>query len=347
MLQAIHEARKGGKRVFPNPLVGALVLDEKGDIVSAGYHACCGAPHAERDALGRAAKTEGCTLVVTLEPCCHHGRTPPCTHAIIEAGIKRVVVAMVDPDPHVSGSGIAELTAHGIQVETGLMEPQAEELNETYIHHRKTGRSLLHLKMAGTLDGRSAAADGTSRWITGESSRQKVHEYRRNAHAVLAGGGTAIADDPLLTVRDVDCNPEDQPARIIYTDSELPEHLQIFCTPGRTIIATGSNISVPDSAELWTDIHSPKDLLGRTAEEGLGLILCEGGKTLAASLLRAEMVDRLSIFTAPALLGEKGYPLVGDLETGSIDDIIRLEDVTVERIGEDVLTEGKVVYRAD
>jgi len=347
MSLAIEEALKGGKRVFPNPLVGAVVLDEKGNTVSSGYHACCGAPHAEREALSRASETAGCTLVVTLEPCCHHGRTPPCTDAIVKAGIKRVIVAMVDPDSQVSGRGIAELREHGVQVEVGLLKDEAEKLNEIYIHHRRTGRSFLHLKMAGTLDGRSAAADRSSRWITGEAARKKVHEYRRNAHAVLVGGGTALADDPSLTVRGVDCSRESQPARIVYTDSELPESLQIFNSPGRTIIATDSDITIPDSAELWAGIHSPEDLLRRTAGEGLGLVFCEGGKTLAASLLQAGLVDRLSIFTAPALLGQAGYPLLGDLGVKSIDGIIRLKDVTVERLGEDTLTEGSVVYRAD
>lgn len=344
---ALREALKGGKAVFPNPMVGAVILDRNGNVVSTGHHACCGAPHAEREALSRAGDVSGFTMVVTLEPCCHHGRTPPCAEAIAEAGIARVVVGMVDPDTQVRGGGIEYLRARGIDVQVGLMEKAAEGINRVYIHHRKTGRSFLHLKMAGTLDGRSAAPDGTSRWITGAESRRRVHEYRRNSHGVLIGGKTAIADDPSLDARDVDCPGDEQPVRIIYTLEPLPGHLKVFNTPGRTIVASPERLEVPRSAENWTGMVTPVELLERTAGEGLGLVLCEGGGTLGASLLKLRLVDRLSIFTAPALLGSTGLPLLGDLGVGSIGGVIRLQDPVVTRTGEDILTEGEVVYRAD
>lgn len=347
MRRAIEVARAGGKRVFPNPLVGAVILDSSGNTVSEGYHACCGAPHAEQDALNRTGDVKGCTMVVTLEPCVHHGRTPPCVEAIVNAGIRRVVVGLVDPDPRVSGRGIEYLRSRGLEVETGPFEEEIRELNRTYLHHTATGRSFLHLKMAGTLDGRSAAADGTSRWITGGESRKRVHGFRKDAHAVLIGGKTAAADDPLLSVRAIDCSEEEQPVRIIYTDFELPAGLKLFNTPGRTVVATGSNISAPPSAELWTGICSPEDLLRKTAEEGLGLVLCEGGKTLAASLIVNGLVDRLSIFTAPALLGADGVPLLGTLNVKTIDGMLRLRNVEISRIGDDILTEGQIVHRAD
>jgi len=344
---AVQEALKGGKLVFPNPRVGAVIIDRAGKIVAAGHHSCCGAPHAERDVLAKAGDVSGMTMVVTLEPCCHHGRTPPCVEAIEAAGISRVVIAMVDPDPQVSGRGIEHLLSRGLDVETGLLEDKARELNPVYLHHRSTGRSFLHLKMAGTLDGRSAAADGSSRWITGPESRKRVHEFRRSAHAVLVGGKTAAADDPSLTARGVHCSEDLQPVRIVYTHMDLPAELKVFNSPGRTVVACSKPVQVPPSAELWDGISSPGDLLRRTAHEGFGLVFCEGGGTLAASLIKNRLVDRLSIFTAPALLGASGFPLMGDLDTATIDEIIRLQDVTVTRTGDDTLTEGRVVYGSD
>jgi len=344
---ALREALKGGKAVFPNPMVGAVILNAGGDVVSSGHHACCGAPHAERDALSKAGDVRGMTMVVTLEPCCHHGRTPPCAEALAEAGIKRVVAAMVDPDPQVSGRGIEYLRSRGVDVSTGLMEEAARDLNRVYLHHRETGRSFLHLKMAGTLDGMCAAADGSSRWITGPVSRKTVHGFRRDAHAVLIGAGTALADDPSLVVSEVECHPADQPVRIVLTGEDLREGLRMFTLPGRTVVACDRPVKAHPSAEMWTGIASPGELLKRTAEEGLGLVLCEGGPVLAASLVRARLVDRLSIFTSPSLLGGEGRPIFGELGIPGIDGMLRLKDVTVRESGEDMLTEGRIVYRAD
>lgn len=344
---ALREARRGGKLVFPNPKVGAVIIDDSGRVVASGHHSCCGAPHAEREALASAGNVKGMTMVVTLEPCCHHGRTPPCVEAIEEAGLSRVVIGMEDPDPQVSGRGMEYLRSRGIEVETGLLFGEVKELNEVYLHHRRTGRSFLHLKMAGTLDGRSAATDGSSRWITGSESRKRVHEYRRSSHAILVGGNTALQDNPSLTARGVDCPDELQPARIIFTDRELPGDLHVFDLPGRTVVACDEPVTVPDGTELWDGMSSLEKLLTKTAEEGLGLVLCEGGGTLAASLIRAGLVDRFSIFTAPALLGAGGSPVIGDLGVASIDGMMRLEDVTVTRTGEDTLTEGRFVYRSD
>ena len=254
---------------------------------------------------------------------------------------------MKDPNPLVSGRGIELLRDSGIDVEVGLFEEEVRKLNEVYLHYIATGRSFVHLKMAGTLDGRSAAADGSSRWITGPESRKRVHEYRRDSHAVLIGGGTAVADDPELTVRDVQCSDENQPVRIVFSGRFLPEKLKLFNLPGRTVVATDSPESFPNAVEVWEGIQTPKQLFVKTAEQGLGLILCEGGGTLAASLLGDHLVDRLSIFTAPALLGSTGIPLVGDLGIDGIQHILRMEDVTVTMTGNDILTEGRVVYRVD
>jgi len=347
MRGAIEIALGGGKKVFPNPLVGAVILSPEGETVSEGFHEFYGGVHAERNALEKAGDVTGCTMVVTLEPCSHHGKTPPCTDAITSSGVTRVVVGMKDPNPLVSGRGIELLRDSGIDVEVGLFEEEVRKLNEVYLHYIATGRSFVHLKMAGTLDGKSAAADGSSRWITGPESRKRVHEYRRDSHAVLIGGGTAVADDPELTVRDVQCSDENQPVRIVFSGRFLPEKLKLFSLPGRTVVATDSPESFPDAVEVWEGIQTPGQLFVKTAEQGLGLILCEGGGTLAASLLGDHLVDRLSIFTAPALLGSTGIPLVGDLGIDGIQHILRMEDVTVTMTGNDILTEGRVVYRVD
>ncbi len=347
MKRAMEIALGGGKKVFPNPLVGAVILSPEGEMVSEGFHEFYGGVHAERNALEKVGDVTGCTMVVTLEPCSHHGKTPPCADAITSSGVTRVVVGMEDPNPLVSGKGIELLRDSGIDVEVGLLEKEARKLNEVYLHYIATGRSFVHLKMAGTLDGRSAAADGSSRWITGPEARKRVHEYRRDSHAVLVGGGTAVADDPELTARDVKCSDENQPVRIVFSRRSLPEKLKLFSLPGRTVVATSGTESYPGAVEEWRDIQSPEQLLVKTAEHGLGLILCEGGGSLAASLLREHLVDRLSIFTAPALLGSTGIPLVGNLGVERIENILRMEDVTVTMIGNDILTEGRVVYRAD
>lgn len=347
MRRAIDLAPGGGKKVFPNPGVGAVILSPQGEVVSEGFHAFYGGPHAERNALKNAGDVTGYTMVVTLEPCSHHGKTPPCAEAIADAGISRVIIGLKDPNPLVSGAGIEYLRSRGIEVEVGLFGDEVEKLNELYLHYISTGRSFLHLKMAGTLDGRSAAADGSSRWITGEESRKRVHEFRRDSHAILVGRGTAVADDPELTARNVHCADENQPVRIVLAHNAVPGCLRLFNSPGRAIVVTNEPCDLPESIEVWQGIETLQQLLIRTAEEGLGLILCEGGGSLAASLIKDHLVDRLSIFTAPSVLGRAGYPLLGDLGIGSISDIFRMEDVAVTRTGDDILTEGRIVYRTD
>ena len=347
MQRAMKIAIGGGKKVFPNPRVGAVIISPDGKVISEGYHAYHGGAHAEKNALAKAGDVSDCTMVVTLEPCSHHGKTPPCTEAIADSGISRVVVGLTDPNPLVAGEGIKFLRSRDIDVELGLFQEEVEKLNEIYLHYIATGRSFVHLKMAGTLDGRSAAADGSSRWITGAESRRRVHEFRRNSHAVLVGRGTAVTDDPELTARDVQCAEEDQPVRIVLARRELPFDLKLFNSPGRTVVVTDTRSDLPGSIEVWQGIETLEQLLAKTAEEGLGLVLCEGGGSLAASLLKEHLVDKLSIFTAPAVLGSRGFPLLGDLKIESIGDMIRMENVTVTRIGDDTLTEGQVVYRAD
>ena len=208
MKRALKLATRGRGSTFPNPMVGAIILDCDGNLAGDGFHRKCGAPHAEVVAISSAGDAaSGGTMIVTLEPCCHHGRTGPCTDEIIRAGISRIVIAMTDPDPRVSGKGIKQLESAGIEVETGLLSEKARELNRVYFHYLETSRSWVTLKIALSLDGKTAAADGSSRWISCDRSRRLVQRMRASTGAVLTGAGTVRADDPELTVRLPDTRP--------------------------------------------------------------------------------------------------------------------------------------------
>ena len=361
MKMALQLAGRGGKHTFPNPLVGALVVDRDGEIAGEGWHARCGGPHAEIEALKAAGeRSVGGTLFVTLEPCCHFGRTPPCTDAIIDSGLSRVVIGLKDPNPGVPGAGAGMLRDAGMDVTTGMLEDLARQQNRLYIHYLKTGRSMVHLKLAVSLDGKTAAADGSSRWITGAESRRRVHMMRKNAFAVMIGAETLRRDNPALSVRDVECPPSEQPARIVVSRSGNIGFAERCRTENsRLIIVLPDDISdsarknvTATGAEVWL---VPPDyggvdlqlLLQKTAGEGLGLILCEGGHSLATALLSRQLVDKISIFCAPIILGHEGIPALGRLGIESIDGCIRLEDINTELLGSDCLIEGDVVYRID
>ncbi len=363
MKKALKLAILGGGSTFPNPMVGAVILDRDGNHAGDGFHRECGAPHAEVIAIASAGDAaSGGTMVVTLEPCCHHGRTGPCTDAIISAGIKRVVIAMTDPDPRVNGEGIKQLESAGIEVETDLLAASVRELNRVYLHYIETGRSWVTLKIALSLDGRTAAADGSSRWISCEQSRRRVQRMRASVGAVLTGAGTVRADDPELTVRLPDSRPWSQPARVVVSSTgDFGDSWKIFRNPGRVIIAVPEGVGARlteykdlPGVEVW---EFPADsgsrsislvsLLKRTAAEGLGEILCEAGSDLSTRLLRDELVDSVSIFTAPMILGSEGRPAFELLGIDSIEKAIRLDNVSSSRSGSDFLTEGSIVYRAD
>lgn len=343
MKRALAIARNGWPGVFPNPMVGAVVLDGNGEPAGEAHHGCCGAPHAEAGAMLEAGgRLQGATLVVTLEPCAHQGRTPPCVEAIVAAGVRRVVAAMVDPDPRVSGRGIAYLREHGVEVEIGLLEREARELNRVWIHCMEKKRSFLHLKMAVSLDGRAAASDGSSRWITGPPARERVKQIRRNSHGIMVGGGTALRDDPSLSTD----GPGPQPVRIVVAGNPLPRDLAIYSDGGRTVTAIprGGEWKPPGETIIFSDLE---DLLCQTLSLGLGLVLCEGGPRLATALVNQGLVDLLSVFTAPKLLGGSGVPLFHDLWVTDIGSALALEGVKVEDLGGDTLVEGRLVYRAD
>ncbi|MCK4807209.1 MAG: bifunctional diaminohydroxyphosphoribosylaminopyrimidine deaminase/5-amino-6-(5-phosphoribosylamino)uracil reductase RibD [Candidatus Aegiribacteria sp.] len=363
MKKALKLAAYGRGRTFPNPMVGAVILDRDGNHAGDGFHRKCGAPHAEVIAIASAGDaSSGGTMVVTLEPCCHHGRTGPCTDEIIRAGISRIVIATTDPDPRMSGRGIKQLESAGIEVETGLLSGKTRALNRVYRHYLETSRSWVTLKIALSLDGRTAAADGSSRWISCDKSRRRVQRMRASVQAVLTGAGTVRADDPELTVRLNDAPSQRQPVRIVVSSTgDFGDSWNIFRSPGRVIIAVPEGVAarlteytgIP-GVEVWEFPMNPgsqginlTSLFERTAADGIGEILCEAGSDLSTRLLNDKLVDSVSIFTAPVILGGEGRPAFEQLGIGNIENAVRLENISSRRSGSDFLTEGCVVYRAD
>lgn len=319
----------------PNPRVGCVVLGADQTVLAVGHHRGAGSAHAEVDALtlARAAghDVRGGTLLSTLEPCAHSGRTPPCTRAVAEAGITRVVVAGDDPNPRASG-GTEVLRALGVQVVTGVLSGEAALLNREWLHAVSVGRPFVTLKWAGTLDGRAAAADGTSRWITGAEARADVHRRRARVDAVLVGTGTILTDDPALTARD-DSGP-------------APGHQPLRVVLGRTAVPAGSRV-LDDSASTLhlptRDLHEALDELHRMEVRH---VLVEGGPTVAAAFLAAGLVDEVLAYVAPAVLGS-GAGVLGDLGIRTIGDITRLRTTDVQRHGQDVLIVTSPVRTAD
>jgi diaminohydroxyphosphoribosylaminopyrimidine deaminase/5-amino-6-(5-phosphoribosylamino)uracil reductase len=342
MARAIELARLA-PFTAPNPRVGAVVV-KQGEIVGEGSHRGAGTPHAEADAL-EGADAAGGTLYVNLEPCNHEGRTPACAPAIVAAGVARVVAAIEDPDPRVRGSGLAHLRANGVEVATGVLADEARRLNEAFLHRAGTGRTMLSLKLALSLDGRLAAADGSARWITGPETRRHVHARRLEADAVMVGAGTIVADDPLLTVRDVEA-PR-QPARIVVdARGRAPAAARVFEREGTIVVTTEAATHEVRTcwkeagAEVVTLAASPEGvdlsgLQGLFASRGWTEVLCEGGAGLARSLLREGLVDRLEVHYGPMLLG--GGPSLTDLGVSAMAEARLWRTVEVRRSGDDAL----------
>ncbi len=324
LMQRALDAARLGPQADPNPRVGCVVTDRDGRVVGVGHHRGAGTPHAEVDALTRAGTAAaGGTALVTLEPCDHTGRTGPCTRALRDAGIARVRYAVADPDPQAAG-GAARLAADGLdvaQVTDPVVRADAESLNATWLHARRTGRPWVVWKTATTLDGRAAAPDGTSRWITGEAARADVHALRSRVGAILVGTGTALADDPALTVRDPGGAPAArQPLRVVAGLRPLPQGARLLDHSARTLaVAT----------------HDPSVVLDALMERGIHHVLLEGGPTLAAAFLRAGLVDEVVAYVAPALLGA-GRGAVGDLGLTTIGRTLRLETTDVAVLDGDV-----------
>lgn len=326
----------------PNPRVGAIVVASSGAIVGRGAHVAAGEPHAEAVALAEAGeRSAGGTLVVTLEPCSHHGRTSPCTEGVIAAGFKRVVIGAIDPDRRVAGTGVAALEAAGIDVVIGVDGLDAEALDPGYFHHRRTGRSRVTLKMAATLDGQAGAADGGSQWITSEEARSDVHDLRAHSDAVLVGGGTMLLDDPRLTARGPDA-PGDRPLPVIVAgERALDPTARLFTRP--CLVYAPTSLDLPETATVvelpgpgGVDLAGMLDDLG---ERGIVDLLVEGGPTIAGSLLRGGLVDRIVWYVGAAVAGGVGRPAVGG-SFPSMDALRPVEIVAVDRIGPDVRIEA-------
>ena len=351
MRRALNLAELGRGRTSPNPLVGAVVLDAAGVLVGEGFHARAGEAHAEVGALRQAGeRAQGGTLVVTLEPCCHQGLTPPCTGAVLAAGINRVVVAMADPNPLVAGGGIARLRAAGVEVITGVAEAEARTLNRAFVNRIETGRPLGLLKWAMSLDGRTALPNGASQWISGPEARAWVHRLRAQGDAVIVGGGTVRSDDPLLSSRGQRI-PE--PLRVVLSRSlDLPERAQLWDTAvAPTLIAYGAKAPAdgrkrlaaiteahPDLQTLELPACTPTALLEALAQRGCNQVLWECGPELAAAAIREGCVQHLAAVIAPKLLGGTAArtPL-GDLGFTALDQLPPWQAESPQRLGADLL----------
>ena len=352
MRLALKLAIKAIGRTSPNPLVGAVIV--KNDrIVGKGYHKRAGKPHAEINALNMAGeRARGATLYLNLEPCAHFGRTPPCTKRIISSGIKKVVAAMIDPNPLNCGRGVKELRRAGVKVKTGVLEEEAKRVNESYVKYITTKRPFVILKTAMSLDGKIATRTGDSKWITNERSRKYLHRLRREVDAVLVGIETVLRDDPRLTSRILARNP----LRVVVDNrARIPLGAKVLNREAPTIVATtkfaskrkiealrkkGARVLVIKDRDEKVDL---KELLKRLGKLEIVSLLVEGGGRINASFLENSLVDKVLFFVAPKIIGgeEAITPVEGE-GIERIKDAIELRDISIKRLGEDVLVEGYV-----
>ena len=356
MRMALELALKGRGWVSPNPVVGAVIVRDDGTIIGQGYHERYGELHAERNALKNCIEPPaGATMYVTLEPCCHHGRQPPCTDAILEAGIRRVVVGSGDPNPRVAGGGIRILREHGIEVVEGVLKEECDAVNEIFFHYIQTGRPYVVMKYAMTIDGKIAAYTGLSKWVTGEEARAHVQKLRHELSAIMVGVGTVLADDPMLNCRipgltspvRIICDthlrtPLD--SKVVQTASEIPTIIATCCEDERAVLQYTEKgcrvLNVAKSGDLHLDLQ---DLVRKIGAEGIDSILLEGGGTLNWSALESGIVNRVMAYVAPKLFG--GSSAKTPVEGRGIPDpqeAVRLRDISISRLGEDLLIEGKV-----
>jgi diaminohydroxyphosphoribosylaminopyrimidine deaminase / 5-amino-6-(5-phosphoribosylamino)uracil reductase len=352
MRVALALARRGLGNVWPNPAVGCVLVNE-GCVVGRGWTRPGGRPHAETEALRRAGpRARGATAYVSLEPCSHRGQTPPCADALIEAGIRRVVAAVEDPDHRVSGNGFGKLRAAGMAVDLGLGAAEAAEINVGFFSRVRLGRPLVALKLAATLDGRIAMPSGESRWISGPPARARAHLLRARHDAVMVGIGTVLADDPQLTCR-LPGFADRAPVRVVVDRHlRIPPSAQLFAEgdsapvwvltarsadPARreALLRKGADVIEVDVGEDGIDLAAALAALGA---RGITRLLVEGGARLAAALLKARLVDRLAWFHAPLLIGGDGIPAVAALGIAGLADAPRFERISTETVGADLLT---------
>ena len=357
MHRALELAARARGRTSPNPMVGAVLVKDN-QLVGEGFHAYAGSDHAEVVALQEAGQAAGgATLYVSLEPCCHSGRTPPCVEQILEAGIRRVVAACEDPNPAMSGKGIAALRAAGLSVEVGVLAEEATRLNEAFFTSIRTGRPFVTLKVAASLDGKIATRTGESRWITGESARRRVHQLRNETDAVLVGIGTVLRDDPLLTTRLGTADQRDPirvivdnlarlplRARVVNRASTAPTILAVSQMAPRTKLETlereGLQVIKVESSPRRVSLERLMEALGK---RGILSVMIEGGAEINASALREGIVDKVLVFLAPILIGGKSTSTaVGGEGIETLGQALRLHDVRIERFDGDVLVEGYI-----
>lgn len=361
MQRVLALARQALGQVSPNPAVGAVVVRD-GQVVGEGFTRPPGGPHAEVVALEQAGEAaRGSVLYVNLEPCCHQGRTPPCTGAIVAAGVAEVHMAMLDPDANVNGRGRDELAAAGIAVQVGEREEEARRLNEAYVKHRTTGLPFVIAKFAASLDGRIAAASGDSRWISGPQTRQWAHEQRATVDAIMVGVNTVLVDDPQLTARPGDQESERQPLRVVVDSrGRTPANARVLVGPGRALIATSEGFDVSwrqameaTGAEV---LVLPRDgdsvdlsaLLKALAERGVLSLLVEGGGILLGSFFDQGLVDKVEVIIAPLIIGAAEAPTaVAGRGAHRLAEAWRLGEIALERLGDDILITGYPTKRGE
>ncbi len=360
MKAALGFARKGLGKTSPNPAVGAVIA-RRGQVVAAGFHRKAGGAHAEVEALNqlRGKARRGDTLYVTLEPCNHFGRTPPCTQAILEKGIRKVVVGMRDPNPHVTGGGCDYLSGQGVEVVTGVLEEECRRLNEWFVTYVTKGRPFVIAKTALTLDGWTATSTGHSRWVTNEQSREWVHRLRHQVDGILVGVGTVMADDPLLNTRLKKGRGKDPVRIIVDTHLRIPVNARVLAHPhgSETLIAVSEDVPPRHLERLKTkgisflvcpkkegriDLIALMDMLGKRS---ITSVLLEGGATLMGAMIREKLVDKFCIFKAPKILGgSDGRPMALGQGPSKMDQSIPLKDIRIKRFGDDLLITGYPKY---
>ncbi|NQY27471.1 MAG: bifunctional diaminohydroxyphosphoribosylaminopyrimidine deaminase/5-amino-6-(5-phosphoribosylamino)uracil reductase RibD [Piscirickettsiaceae bacterium] len=346
MTRALQLAERGLYTTAPNPRVGCVIVKD-GSIIGEGWHQRAGEAHAEVYALQAAGdKAQGAECYVTLEPCSHTGRTSPCADALINAGVKRVFVAMQDPNPLVSGQGIAKLKQAGIEVEVGILEQQAHDLNKGFCQRMRTGRPYITSKIAMSLDGRTAMASGESQWITGDMARQDVQKLRARSSAILTGIGTILADDPALTVRpEGDWYPQGQTVRqalrvVVDSQLKIPKHAKILADNHPVLVVTTRDNTLGDLAETITLVNDDGQvdlsaLMAALAKREINEVMVEAGSVLNGALLQAGLIDELVIYMAPKLMGDGAKGLFHLPELQTMAQNIDLKIIDIRAIGRD------------
>jgi diaminohydroxyphosphoribosylaminopyrimidine deaminase/5-amino-6-(5-phosphoribosylamino)uracil reductase len=343
-------AERGRYTVAPNPLVGAVIAQD-GKVVGEGWHSRAGDRHAEIFALDEAGEgaSSRATMYVTLEPCNHHGRTPPCVEAILKAGISRVVVGYLDPDPRMRGRSVELLREAGVEVEV-LDDPAFKRQNEQFFHHMRTGRPFVHLKLATTLDGRIAAAGGDSKWVTGEDARSRAHGLRAEAGAVLVGANTVRTDDPMLTARGLPSNPP-RITRVVLDPHLTTSHESKLANSAREApVLLFAGRPALDGREEKLEVRGVEVVAAPVSEEGMDLrfvleeiggraikgLLVEGGGETATRFVREGLADKMTLFYAPKILGAEGVPMIGALRATKVAEALQFSVSDVEKVGTDV-----------